>query len=44
MRTVNASLSQSYDIFVIAITKMSYDCERIQRVFYNSLFRMRKRY
>jgi hypothetical protein len=29
VRTVNASLLQSYDVFIIAITKTSYDCERI---------------
>ena len=39
---VNASLLQSSDIFIIAITKMSDDCERIQRFIDNSLFRMRK--
>jgi hypothetical protein len=33
VRTVNASLLQSSDIFIIAITKMSDDCERIQRIF-----------
>jgi hypothetical protein len=44
MRTVNASLLKSSDVFIIAITKTSDNCERIQRVFNNSLFRMRKKY
>jgi hypothetical protein len=42
--TVNASLLQSSDVFIIALTKTSGDCERMQCVFYNSLFRLRKRY
>jgi hypothetical protein len=41
VRTVNSSLLQSNDVFIIAITKTSFDCERIQRVFYNFLFKKR---
>jgi len=44
VRTVSASLLQSFDILIIAITKKSDDCERIQRFYYNSLFSLRKRY
>jgi hypothetical protein len=44
VRTVNAPLLQSYDVFIIAITKASGDCERVQRFIDNSLFRMRKKY
>jgi hypothetical protein len=32
-RPVNASLLQSFDVFIIAITKTSDDCERMQRFF-----------
>jgi hypothetical protein len=42
VRTVSTSLLQSSDVFIIALTKTSGDCERVQRVLYNSLFRMRK--
>ena len=42
-RTVNASLLQSSDVFIIALTKTLGDCERMQCVFYNSLFRIRKK-
>jgi hypothetical protein len=31
VRTINASLLQSSDVLIIAITKMSDDCERMQR-------------
>ncbi|AFP31940.1 hypothetical protein [Marinobacter sp. BSs20148] len=44
MRTVNASLLKSSDVFIIAITKTSDDCERVQRGIENSLFIMRKKY
>jgi len=44
VRTVNASLLQSSDVFIIALTKAADDCERIQRVIDNSLFRLRKKY
>jgi hypothetical protein len=44
VKTVNASLLQSSDVFIIALTKTSGDCERIQRVIDNSLFRLRKNY
>ena len=42
VRTVNAWLLQLSDVLIIAITKKSDDCERIQRFIDNSLFRMRK--
>jgi hypothetical protein len=41
-KTVNASLLQSSDVFTIAISKTSDDCERIQRFIDNSLFRTGK--
>jgi len=37
VKTVSASLLQSSDVFIIAITKTSDDCERMQRVIDNSL-------
>jgi hypothetical protein len=43
-RPVNASLLQSSDVLIIALTKTSDDCERVQRVIDNSMFRMRKKY
>jgi hypothetical protein len=42
VRTVNASLLQSSYVFIIAKTKASGDCDRVQRVLYNSVFRKRK--
>ncbi|AFP31952.1 hypothetical protein [Marinobacter sp. BSs20148] len=44
VKTVNALLLQSSDVFIMAKTKASGDCERVQRVFYDSLFRLRERY